>query len=70
MVVLVISFVLCSHAGQGTMSFATGLEHVIDATIEVLPMVARGAFISAQSISFVTKEQRAKHIITEFATGV
>lgn len=58
----------CGDCDQdGTMVYTTGLEEVIAATIKVLPMVAREAFISAQTVSFSTKEERAKIIIREFS---
>lgn len=58
----------CGDCGEeGTMVYTTGLEQVIGETIKVLPKVAREAFISAQTVSFSSKEERAKIVIREFS---
>eukprot|EP01104_Vermistella_antarctica_P019135 TRINITY_DN7355_c0_g1_i1.p1 TRINITY_DN7355_c0_g1~~TRINITY_DN7355_c0_g1_i1.p1 ORF type:complete len:531 (-),score=131.47 TRINITY_DN7355_c0_g1_i1:140-1732(-) len=44
----------------------TGLERVIGATIRALPQVAREAFVSAQRVSFMYKDKRARMIVREF----
>jgi len=54
----------CSH--EECLKLDTGLEEVVQATVDVLPKVSKEAFISAQRISFELKERRARRVLRDF----
>jgi len=57
----------CEGCGYEVTTKSTdGLEKVIASTTDALPSVVRGAFISAQSVSFSLKEQRSHEVMLEF----
>eukprot|EP01127_Copromyxa_protea_P002634 TRINITY_DN1256_c0_g2_i1.p1 TRINITY_DN1256_c0_g2~~TRINITY_DN1256_c0_g2_i1.p1 ORF type:complete len:664 (+),score=122.79 TRINITY_DN1256_c0_g2_i1:39-2030(+) len=61
------AMMLCESCGhEQSVKANDGLEIVIRATTQALPKVVRGAFISAQSVSFRLKEERSHQVIMEF----
>eukprot|EP01088_Endostelium_zonatum_P015014 TRINITY_DN3508_c0_g1_i1.p1 TRINITY_DN3508_c0_g1~~TRINITY_DN3508_c0_g1_i1.p1 ORF type:complete len:616 (-),score=177.29 TRINITY_DN3508_c0_g1_i1:71-1918(-) len=47
-----------------------GLSDVIKATLGLLPVLARDAFVASQKVSIHAKEEQAKQVITEQATAI
>jgi len=56
----------CGHVASTVGPTHKGLTRVIKTTIELLPVLARDSFVSAQMVSFHLKEDHAKEVITRY----